>query len=555
MGVRRRMRLPVLVAVFLICVGSLAPIASAEASAPGFSSPQGAALQDASGALRLSGHFSVSELVTSSVNNPDPVGLSANVHVTFSPTCTSGACATTMTRVHRDGVTTTTYSISPTSDGGYSGKSSYLASCLTSGGTIEGAYTYAESMMLTTSGVDDGVATAFQGTVTIDGTPTVLGASNGCTLPTSETIQMTGNLNCAPSAPVSVGAVSGYNFARIHWSAGPSNGCPVSGFSVSDGLASWTVGPSFVQKDIFQLTTNDKYIFTVAALSNTASSSATPANSVTPGKPNYCPGNDRKLSVAKTDDNVEGNTFWRIEDDVVWCTRYGVATFNTDNPTGYTAWTDKIGFSWLAGPTADLLTQFLGINIGHPCTGAVKPSLEGWPTSAGQNVALTTYPCFEVSEHFLTLALTLATLGEGSAEKSVGEEIIENGLEWLEENKAEVDHAIGTEFMKLVEQYGVLNSPKLKAVFGKTLASAITNVVQKIVNVEVTIIVNTALAGITTVAKLYAWLDKQTTLQFQMPGSMTVTISPHGQASTATTMPFYWPFGTLETYTKTTTPA
>jgi hypothetical protein len=538
----------------IVCSVALVPVlvllSPAVSGAGGTGTASAATSSDSSaGASRLTGAFTVAEDVTASVNNADPVGFTRNADFSFVPACTSGSCEVQMTRWHANG-TTTSYSINPKSNGSYSGQTTYNGNCIVTGvGTIPNAYTVTENITITPKVTSSSGITAFTGVITTQQVANALGAQYHCAV-SSETIHLTGTMSC--SAPTAVGAVSGAGFARIQWTAGESNGCTITAFRVSDGATQWTTGPNARQLDVSGLANHSSYVFSVSTISTAVMSAFVAANKVTPEEPNYCPGNDRKLTVAKTDDNVAGNTFWRVEDDLTWCTRFGVATYNSQVPTGYTAWTDKIGFSWLAGPVADVLNQFVGLDIAHSCK-TTKPSLVQWPTAAGQTVSVTTYPCFAMSEHFLTAAMTAATLGEGTAEKSVGEEIVEEGPEWLEAHEAEVKEAVGGAMLKLVKQYGALDSPILKKVFGKALSSVIDAVVLQMTSIIINVMIG-VVAGFNTLASLYKWLDQHTTGELSLNGTMVININPHGTASASTTYPYIFPPGTLSATIKTTTP-
>ena len=142
----------------------------------------------------LSGTFSVAEVVTMSQNVAnEPVGFSTTNSWTFAPSCASGACATQMTRHRTDGGQTT-YTITPDSNGNYTGNTSYLAACYSnSTGQViaQDAYTDAESIQIEPTASANGIVTSFQGSLTITGTPNAVGTANNCN-PSDEIITFTG---------------------------------------------------------------------------------------------------------------------------------------------------------------------------------------------------------------------------------------------------------------------------------------------------------------------------------------------------------------------------
>jgi hypothetical protein len=144
----------------------------------------------------LSGTFSVAEVVTVSQNVVnEPVGFSPTVSWTFVPGCSSGACATQITRNHTNG-TQTTYTVTPDSSGNYTGSTSYPGSCYsTATGQLiaQDAYSDAETIQITPTASSGGVVTAFKGSLSVTGTPNAVGTANNCN-PSYEVITFTGTL-------------------------------------------------------------------------------------------------------------------------------------------------------------------------------------------------------------------------------------------------------------------------------------------------------------------------------------------------------------------------
>ncbi|MEI2778947.1 MAG: hypothetical protein V9G19_23875 [Tetrasphaera sp.] len=172
-----RRQLATVMATSALTLGVCAPIA--QAAAP-----------DPAATARLSGTFSVSGTVTQSVNG-DPVGMHWVRPFRFTPTCTSGSCATRLTRTRGDGVVVK-YLLNPNSTGTYTGTHKYVASCfLSGGGTVPKAYTYTETTTITQKRVVAGSIATFTGTLRLSAKPTAIGQAHNCR-PGNETIALSG---------------------------------------------------------------------------------------------------------------------------------------------------------------------------------------------------------------------------------------------------------------------------------------------------------------------------------------------------------------------------
>ncbi len=131
---------------------------------------------------RISGRFVTSQKATAQHNSVQPVGSVTTAPYTFRPTCASGACVTTFTRLHGDG-SPETYALRPTATGAYTGASTYLGSCYSTAAQVlvANGYSYKESITLTPVKVLAGSVAAYNGTLKLTFTPTAAGRAKRCT--------------------------------------------------------------------------------------------------------------------------------------------------------------------------------------------------------------------------------------------------------------------------------------------------------------------------------------------------------------------------------------
>jgi hypothetical protein len=126
---------------------------------------------------RLAGTWSTKQVVTQSQNG-ETVGHTTVKPYKFVPQCSTGACATVMTRVHGDG-SKQTYVINPNKNSTYTGGATYLGSCYSSNGgvLIAKGYKYTETLTIHVTKTSAGSASAFTGILTLGFTPTAAGKS------------------------------------------------------------------------------------------------------------------------------------------------------------------------------------------------------------------------------------------------------------------------------------------------------------------------------------------------------------------------------------------
>lgn len=360
-----------------------------------------------------------------------------------------------------------------------------------------------------------------------------------------------GTTGCTPPRPKNVAAVSGANFARIHWAHPSGNGCPITGYVISGGKGAKSVGPSTTGTDIYGLKPHHPYTFTVSSRGAFNDSVPVAANTVTPSEPNHpCPGNDAKRSDVYTDGNEAGNTFWRAESDIIWCNRFDVATFESVQPTSYTAWTDKIGFSWLAGPAADEIKQVLGYSI-TPASGYVsgmstEPSAT-WPTRPGQKIQVTTYPGFEIHDDLLTTALfAVAAIGGGAdPEESLAEEIEKEKSAtkvetFFAKHQSKIDKELSDWLEKKFDKLAGSHSSKLKHLLGHQWKKLIVDLADRLVDRLINVIGDPIQKLVDKfLGKLLAALHKHSTITVPVYGKQVATISPHGKVTAKASIPLF----------------
>jgi hypothetical protein len=124
-------------------------------------------------AARLASSYAVAEKITASKNGT-AVGTKVSTHFAFKPSCKTGACKTTLSRVRTDGVKVS-YPVVPNAKGTYTGSGTYVASCfLNGGGTVAKAYTYKESISFTTG------TKSIKGSLHLTFAPTKVGTAHNC---------------------------------------------------------------------------------------------------------------------------------------------------------------------------------------------------------------------------------------------------------------------------------------------------------------------------------------------------------------------------------------
>lgn len=131
---------------------------------------------------RLSGRFVTAQKTVAQKNSVQPVGSVTTAPYTFRPACASGACVTTLTRLHGDG-SPETYRVRPTTTGSYAGSTTYLGSCYSTSANVlvPKGYTYRESVALTPVKVVAGAVASYRGTLKLTFAPTAAGRAKGCT--------------------------------------------------------------------------------------------------------------------------------------------------------------------------------------------------------------------------------------------------------------------------------------------------------------------------------------------------------------------------------------
>ena len=368
---------------------------------------------------------------------------------------------------------------------------------------------------------------------------------------------------CIPAAPTNVAAVSGANFARIHWDHPASNGCAITGYVISDGTASRAVGPSTTGTDVYNLKPHHAYRFTVSSRGTTNNSAPIAAYAVIPSEPNHpCPGKDVKRSDVLTDGNVNGNTFWRAESDIIWCDRFDVATFEAVNQTSYTAWTDKIGFSWLAGPAADEIKDVLGYSVtptsGYASNMTTSPTTT-WPTKPGQTINVTTYPGFEIHDDLLTTALFAVNAidaGAGADVKSLAEEIEKEKTaakieSFFAKHQSRIDKELTNWLQTRFDHLAGSHSGKLKHWLGRRWKNVIDELAHRLADRLINIIGDPfKMLADKFLGKFLADLHSESTVNVPVYGKQVTTISPHGRVTATAKIPLF-PLS-ADTYVKRT---
>jgi hypothetical protein len=127
---------------------------------------------------RLAGTWTTKQKVTASHHGESVGGVTTRPYK-FVPKCSSGACATVVTRLHGDG-SKETYTLNPVSGKAqYVGTTKYVSSCYSSQGgvLISKGYTYSEKLTINVTKTSAGSATAYTGVLSLTFTPTAAGKS------------------------------------------------------------------------------------------------------------------------------------------------------------------------------------------------------------------------------------------------------------------------------------------------------------------------------------------------------------------------------------------